>query len=226
MVLTMASSSNRSRRLTGRQMRVRAKRLEIEVYAEGEKTEELYLTHWNRNHRDVNVTIARHETTDPMQLVQSAIAEMRADKRQSKRYGRAFDEYWCVFDQDEHLKLVEAMNLAAEHGVKVAFSAPCLELWFLLHFDDQTANIHRRTVQKLAYARIGCGDKNKLTDKDLDMLDPFYSDAMGRAAALRRKHALDGTKPPWNPSSNIYELIETISTGKAIKGSGIPHKAD
>jgi hypothetical protein len=58
------------------------------------------------------------------------------------------------------------------------------------------------------------------------MLDPHYAYAMDLAIALRKKHALDGTRPPWNPYSNIFELTETISRGGAVDGSGIPHKTD
>jgi hypothetical protein len=220
----MTSSSKGSRRrLTGRTVPDKARRFEIQVFAEGEKTEELYLTHWNRNNRDVNVVIARHETTSPMRLVQAAIAAMKIDRRRPGRYGKAFDEYWCVFDEDEHDKLIEALNLAAEHGVKVAFSGPCIELWFLLHFQDQNANIHRRVAQRVAYGHMGCGGKSCLTHREVEMLDTLYDEAMDRAVALRRKHALDGTEPPWNPYSNVYELTETISKGEAIEGSGMPH---
>lgn len=222
----MASSSRRSRRLTGREVAGRAERFVIHVYAEGEKTEELYLTHWNRNHRDVNVVIARHDKTTPMELVRAAIRDMETDRRRPKRYGRPFDEYWCVFDQDEHPKLIEALNLAAEKGIKVAFSAPCFELWFLLHYQDQSANLHRHTAQRLAYEHMRCGGKRGLTQREVEMLDPYYTSAMNRAIALRTKHALDGTRPPWNPCSNIFELTETISKGCAIDGSGAPHKTD
>jgi len=198
-------------------------RFEIRVFAEGEETEELYLTHWNREHRDVNVVIARHQHTTPRELVQAAVAEATQDRRRSKRSAKNFDEYWCVFDIDEHPNLDEALRIARDNDIKVALSGPCLELWFILHFEDRNGYIDHRAAQKRAYELLGCKDKGAMVQPHVDTLHAMYPEAVRRAKWLQEKHSLDGTAEPWNPSSNMWELTETIKLGKSIANSGNPH---
>ncbi|MET8863520.1 RloB family protein [Nonomuraea sp. NPDC004580] len=78
------------------------------VFTEGTKTEVLYLQHWNRLFRDrVIVTIDDFHSV-PLALVRAASERKRADQREEKRgRGRAFDEYWCMFDVDEFPNLPE-----------------------------------------------------------------------------------------------------------------------
>ncbi|QRY55077.1 RloB family protein [Mycolicibacterium septicum] len=111
----------------------------MRVYAEGQETEEGYLTHlWRENREHVIVNIAPHVGSTPLKLVSTAAAERRSDLRKARRVGPAFDEYWCVFDVDDH-PITEAVEMAAANDIKVALSSPCLELWFLIHFDKQWA---------------------------------------------------------------------------------------
>lgn len=115
------------------------------VFAEGEKTEPIYLTHWYRLHRDrVIVTIAPHEETSPFELVERAVAQRSSDLREERRRrGDAYTHYWCIFDVDEHPKIPEALQLAQSNSINVALSGPNIELWFLIHFEQQNAYIER-----------------------------------------------------------------------------------
>jgi hypothetical protein len=86
-----------------------------------------------------------------MTLVENAIAQKKYDQREArKNRGDAFDEYWCIFDVDDHPRLEEALALAAANGIKVALSSPCLEAWFLFHFELQTASISKDDAQHRA----------------------------------------------------------------------------
>lgn len=160
-----------------------AKRRSILVFTEGKKTEPIYLTHWNRAYRErVIVTIDDFHGA-PLSLVQRAVARRAADfKAARRRRGDAYIEYWRVFDIDEHPNVARALELAVSSGVSVSVSNPCIELWFLLHFQGQTAAA----------------------------LASHYEDARGRAQALDRKHDLDGSPPRSNPSSEAWRLIERI----------------
>ena len=113
----------------------RAVRKELLVFVEGARTEADYLTAWHREYRDtVTVTIDPFHG-GPLQLVERAIEAMNGEGRDARRgRGRAHDEYWCMFDRDEHPNVPDALSKALGAGVGVAFSNPCVELWFLLHF--------------------------------------------------------------------------------------------
>lgn len=186
-----------------------AKRLSLRVFTEGSKTEPLYLTHWSRRYRDrVIVSVAEFHGT-PLSLVESAISEFQDDARTAKRgRGDAFDQYWCVFDIDVHPHVMEAVQLAAQHGIEVAYSNPCIELWFVLHFRDQNAFIERGNVQRLSKELLGC--EKSLEPRALDALVRLHDDAVVRAQALDEKHLGDGSPLGSNPSSNVCKLIDVI----------------
>jgi hypothetical protein len=147
-----------------------------------------------------------------MTLVDLAVrakAEGERDERRGR--GDSWDEIWCVFDEDSHPRLAEAVAKAELHGINLAVSSPCLELWFVLHFQDQTAFIERRSAQSLARRLLGC-DKG-LPDETLEALAEHYDAARSRAMALDEKHAGDGSPPRSNPSSEMWKLIDEIRRG-------------
>lgn len=198
-------------RNSGRRPSSQANRLQLRIFSEGLKTESIYLTNWHRLYRErVIVTLAPHQHTSPFELVESAVAERRRDVKEAGRgRGAAYDQYGCVFDVDEHPKIPEALELARANNINVALSSPCIELWFLLHFDQQTAYLDRREAQKRSKEILGC-DK-ALTQQALDRLVESYNTAKSHARTLAGKHAGDGSPRPWNPHSDVWELIDAIA---------------
>ncbi|MGW4844240.1 RloB family protein [Nocardia brasiliensis] len=187
------------------------KKIQLRVYAEGQVTECNYLTHWQRKYRDTTiVSLADHQETTPRELVERAIRERVRDAQDEKRgRGKAFDEYWCVFDVDDHPFLNDVLATAARSGINIVLSNPCLELWFVLHFKSQTAYLERGQAQKMSEGHTRC--RKRLTDDVLLFLEDNYGTAKSRAQALDRKHADDGTESPCNPSSNMWTLIDRIA---------------
>jgi hypothetical protein len=179
------------------------------VFSEGAVTEEGYLLHyWRLHRRAVTVEIDEFHGT-PLALVQRAAKAKRRNERVASRQGRAHDEVWCVFDVDDHPQLAEALAMAREHGIHLAISNPCIELWFLLHFEDQTAYIERRQVQSLAKEKLGCG--KRLDDDALGALQEGFEEAKERAQRLDVKHEGDGSGANANPSSGVWRLVDSIA---------------
>jgi hypothetical protein len=142
----------RSRRAQGRPKRD-ARRREILVYTEGEKTEDGYLLPWRPS-------------------------------------------------------VPDAIGKAEANGINLAVSNPCIELWFILHFEDQTTYLARHEAQSRSSEVLGCG-KN-LTRKAMDRLFAEYETARNRAHALEAKHQGDGSPARSNPSSSVRALIDSI----------------
>lgn len=203
--------SPRSRRTSPRSPQ--ANRIQLRIFAEGEKTESNYLTHWNRLYRDqVVISIAQHSHTTPFELVQAAAAERREDLREAKKgRGSAFHQYWCIFDVDKHPRLLEALEMARANDIQIALSSPCMELWFLLHFENRTAYIHRHDAQARARDHLKSG--KELTETALALLVNKFEEARARAQALATKHEADGSQQPWNPHSEVWRLVDVIRTG-------------
>lgn len=179
------------------------------VFAEGAITEEAYLLFWKRRLRRSVLLNLHHFHGTPMSLVAAAIAEKEREQREQKRgRGRAHDEYWCVFDVDEHPYLQEAGDLAGRNDIHLAISCPCIELWFLLHLVDQRAFLDRDAAQRASRAALGCG--KELSPAALEKMAELCDTATTRARALEDKHRGDGTPAPGNPSSGAWRLLESM----------------
>lgn len=180
------------------------------VVTEGTVTEPGYLARWRRDYRRTVAVDIRHvDRTDPLGMVKETVRLMTAERRAAGGgHGGAHDEYWCVFDTDSHPKIPDALQLAESRGVGVARSNPCIELWFVLHCQDQTAHIDGDAARRLSKDHLGC-DKY-LTAAALDLLVANFDMAATRATALDHKHDGDGSAPGSNPSSGVCRLVERI----------------
>ena len=166
--------------------------------------------HWFRKHQDRVVVAIGGSHGRPRQLVEEAIAQQEHDRREERRgRGSTRAEYWCVFDRDDHPEFDRAITDAESNGIRVAVSNPCIELWFMLHFEDQTAWISSQDAQRRSKDLLKC-DK-VLTEVALERLEGRFADAKRRAKLLDRMHHGDGRPPRANPSSNLWELIESIT---------------
>ena len=116
-----------------------------------------------------------------------------------------------MFDIDEHPRVDQALQLAASSQISIAVTNPCIELWFLLHFQDQTADLHRHKAQEISSDLLGCAKVP--TAAALIELVGCYEDARRRAQALDRKHEMDGSPPRSNPSSSLWCLVDEIGPG-------------
>lgn len=182
----------------------------IYVFTEGENPETQYIQAWARRCRgQVIVMIDPRFGLVPKSMVQAAVEHKRREDRAERRgEGRAADEIWCVFDVDRHPVLHEAAQQAVDNGIRVAVSAPCVELFMILHVHDQRAFISTDDAIHKAKALLGCG--KKLTSSVTDQLVASYQVARERAVDLERTHASNDVPFPPNPSSGLYALIDSI----------------
>jgi RloB-like protein len=144
-----------------------------------------------------------------LQLVERAIEAQLIEARDARRgRGRPHNQIWCVFDRDERPNFAKAVALADRHGINLAISNPCLELWFIVHFEDHTAYLERQAAQRRAEELLGCS--KVLTESALNALAERYDQARSRAVTLGEKHAGDGSPPGYNPSSGVWRPIDLI----------------
>lgn len=190
----------------GRGARQRLPRRVIRVLTEGERTEPDYLDIWRRQRSGVVVDI-NTETAGyaPLSRVEAA----RRMKRRQPRRDPDFDEIWCVFDVDDHPNLNSAIVEARHAGIETAVSNPCFELWLVLHVEDQTAEVDRRTIQRRA-GHLGLIEGKLIPETAKETILEGYESAKSRAREWDMKHGLDGRDPGANPSSGVWRLIDSI----------------
>jgi hypothetical protein len=181
----------------------------ILVLCEGKVTERQYIEQFRLVHGVATVTI--HIVTpggDPRSLVERAIMLRDEASRTARRSGdvnAAYDEVWCVCDVDEHERLGEARQIAVRSDIRLAVSNPCFELWLLLHFADQTANLNpAQALDRVRRHLPGYDKRLRFAD-----LAAGYPQAVQRADALHRRHEELGTAGG-NPSTYMHVLTERI----------------
>lgn len=192
------------------------------IVCEGSKTEPLYLGEIRQQLRlpSANVQVQPAAFgTEPIRIAEYAERLFTEGQRALGIHARSFDRVVVVFDRDEHhtyhaaLQRVAALNgrLENDERVKVPFeavvSAPCFELWLLLHFEEVLATIHRdealaRLRAHMAGYAKGQGSHWVVTRERLDV-------ATGRAKALvaAGHTAEEGTQPYTNMHDLVHRLL-------------------
>lgn len=200
---------SRSSRPTRRTATTPPKR-RILVFTEGEATEVIYLTHLHREHRERVAVIIDPRHGTPLTIVRHAVAERDrclTDERRGR--GAGYDSYLCVLDVDEHPDLELARRVAKQHDINLAVSNPCIELWFVLHIEDQSAHIHRLEAQSRSADLFGF---DKRPDAEaMNRMSALYPAAKSRAASLDHMHRLNLSPEGSNPSTSIPPLIDEIT---------------
>lgn len=177
------------------------------IVCEGRETEPIYFGRFRQRGRNLRIETPMTGKTDPVGLVKFA-------RQQINRYGLdlAFgDQIWCVFDADQNGETVisKARELAGM-DIRIAFSNPSFELWYLLHFAyiestiDNSALIGRLERHLRDYAKA----------KDyFDTLSPKRDKAILNARRLNRHHDQDSRaliSRASNPSTQVFRLVEEI----------------
>ncbi|MFD1536126.1 RloB family protein [Nonomuraea guangzhouensis] len=183
----------------------RPERKTIVVFCEGEASEPDYINGLKRLpdvRANTSINIEIHpEQGVPFILVQRAVERSRDDE---------VDECWCVFDVEwpkNHPNLKQAIRLADEHGIRLAISNPCFELWLILHFEDQTAFMNTSEAERKSRKLDGRSGKRI----DPDQYVQHRHAASERASLLAIRHARNQSLfPNNNPSSTMGDLLEAI----------------
>lgn len=97
--------------------------------------------HWRISSADIKI---HGEVGVPDTIVRKA-DELRKARGAKKSQ---WPETWAVFDRDDHKRYYEAIRYAESKDIRLAHSNPCLELWGILLYRDQTADLHRHTAQR------------------------------------------------------------------------------
>ena len=108
------------------------------------------------------------------------------------------DKTFLIYDCD--VKDITG-KLLRINEVQLLLSNPCFEIWYLLHFHNQTSEItSKKCVEKL-YEHIANYKKGKLTEHIKTELNENQHNAIKRAKELTESK---------NPSTNIYVFVEEL----------------
>jgi RloB-like protein len=203
-----------ARRRRGRQREVRREGVRnqnetILIICEGNKTERIYFNDL-RLHGSYNVKIICPNTNvqDPVNLIKEAIIK-KDEYDISIEDG---DSVWCLFDRDNNLQeqIQKALKESKKHDIKILFSNPSFELWYLLHFDYTTAYLENRTLLQRLSQYISSYSKS---ESYYNKLNSYQKQAIDNAKKLFNYHKEEGRELyhiNTNPITNVYEIIEYL----------------
>ncbi len=184
----------------------------ILLACEGKITETLYFenifSELKENHQIAasSLVIAKHQHTNPDGVLQ--------DLLDHPNY-RNFIHNWIVIDRDEErvnggghtlAQFNGALDRARIKGIQVAYSNPCLEIWFLLHFEYRNTAIDRDELAK------------KLEDDFDYQKNKLFQQGDINFAITNSKRLLDshnGIPAQNNPSTTVHQLIEVLEKFKS-----------
>lgn len=180
------------------------------IVTEG-KTEEQYFTHFRSTTGPRILSVDKQDSK--VSLVKKAIVLRDQLKKEDSYIGG--DETWVVFDRDVDKKksndqatFNQALELAKNNGIEVAYSNDSFELWFLLHFQVVSTAIHRKD--------IGTKLKKYLTsykhgDDVFDQIKDKYTEGVKRAKQMLKSANDAGTQPvDANPSTTVHLLTDKL----------------
>jgi hypothetical protein len=137
---------------------------------------------------------------------------VRKAKEIAEKAGEEYDAIWCVFDRDTWVEhdFEAALRAALRAGFQVAYSNPCFELWYLLHFEE--CFNHSAMSCDACTGKIGTQLKSGYKKNDPRILRKLQ--IKQQTAIERAKGLLIGYVPhnpaTDNPSTKVHELVEQL----------------
>ena len=137
------------------------------------------------------------------------------------RAGEPHDEVWCVLDTEggepsQRAQAVgEAVRLAVEQDMRLCWSNPCFEVWFLAHFErTERAFADASAVVKHLGAKWQAafgGAYEKSAEDHHQRLAPYTNDAIANGRWVREERYPSGGSPAdRNSSTEVYRLVERL----------------
>ena len=190
----------------------RKRRSVIYIVCEGKETEIKYFRHFRTRNCLVDIVPIPSKHKAAEHLVRHAKDMVKP----ASYFPKDGDRIWCVFDRDSNTKemLANAGTFAEQAGYGIAYSNPCFEYWFLLHFIDHAGYITGPDeVLRLLreHGRLLSYEKNQ--DVFAALLD---KQAAAIQRAKRRVEQLHDDETillsrESNPCTTVYELVEYLN---------------
>jgi len=182
------------------------------IVCEGSKTEPNYFEEIRQSFRihgaHIRVVPSGYGT-QPMQIVEYALDTFKGNPE--------FEQVYAVFDRDDHTTYHDAIKRAEAHESKLknrdkekvrfeaVASVPNFEVWFLMHFQDVTAWIHRDQVLHQLKIHIPAYAKGLLGMFEKTKANLLAANA--RAATQRR---INNRLPGDAIYTDVHKLVEIL----------------
>ena len=188
----------------------KSKRAILVAYEGINKTEKNYFDNFSGRDKDYVIKVVPGNETDPINLVRQTIKKSQELKLDLEEDDRAF----CIFDTDinpsKNIQIKEAIELAQTNNITIITSSPCIELWFLIHYNYTAASMSSNEVIKRLKGYYPKYNKNcniypiiyentKIAYDNAKKLEKYHKD---NNISIKSVEA--------NPHSDIYQIIDEL----------------
>ncbi|MBE8613850.1 abortive phage infection protein [Morganella morganii] len=170
------------------------------IVCEGERTEPSYFMKFKANTKCEIVGAG----CNTVSVVEKAIDLLSTGK---------FKEAWCVFDRDSFPKerVKNALTLARQNDINIAFSNESFELWYILHFAYLDTKITRSDYVKALTNYLGKSYKKNDADMYQTLLQHQHQ-AIERSKRLYTEMVRPGAcECDSYPYTTIHTLVERLN---------------
>lgn len=195
--------------ITGR----RKRRSIVYIICEGKETERKYFKHFRTRNCLVDVV----PLPSKYQAAEYLVKQAEKLISQSEYYKEDGDQIWCVFDCDENSNeaLKNAEKYADKKGYHIAYSNPCFEYWYLLHFMQQNRHFSGAGEVLRLLRSKDCLERYEKNQDVFADLQSRQSEAIRRAKErldrLYRDHVVILSRES-NPVTTVHELVEYLNS--------------
>ena len=183
------------------------------IYCEGENTEIEYFKSFlvNTETKVTAIGLGRSKTS----LVEKTLELLSRDGLMKRQPNFDADrQLWVVFDYDvrgdvnEEADFNHAIELANQKGIKVAYSNDSFELWFVLHFQYQTAAVTRFEYYEILSSKLNLNYKEVGKSKEFaksvyHILLSYQTMALKNAVRLHMQK-INESFCDQNPCTTVY----------------------
>lgn len=188
----------------------KSKRVVLVAYEGENKTEKNYLSNFSGRDKDYIIKQVPGNETDPVNLVRQTIQKVH----DLSLYLLEDDKAYCIFDTDmkpeKNIKIDEAIKLAKDNNIIPIVSAPCVELWFLLHYEYTTAMISSNDVIERLKKHYPKYEKNCNIYLELkDRIDKAIENSKKLEKYQKQNNKKLQTVEA-NPYTEMYKIVEEL----------------
>jgi len=206
-----------------RKENLRNQRMLLIIACEGKKTERFYFESWFARLRESghlssrSCVIAPHSHTNPT----GVLADLLAFQDGGLTF-KDFEQRWIIIDRDAERTgggghTLEDFNSALQQSrqkrpkVYVAWSNPCFELWYLLHFRYQNTGTDRDLIKRQLSKELGF-HYEKSDVRLYSMTIAKLPDALRNAKRLFGDFQAQGqSADKSNPCTAVFQLVELLA---------------
>lgn len=188
----------------------KSKRVVLIAYEGENKTEKNYLSNFSGRDKDYIIKPVPGNETDPINLVRQTIQKVKDLSLDLSEDDKAY----CVFDTDtkpeKNIQIESAIKLAKDNDIIPIVSAPCVELWFLLHYEYTTAVINSNDVIERLKKHYPKYEKNCIIYSEIkDRVDIAIKNSKKLEKYQKQNNKKLQTVDA-NPYTEMYKLVEEL----------------